>query len=142
MIKTIQPKTMHGERVYKKKKVDALIHNVIDNGHLGKHTATELARKHKEIEDAIEDWNARLSAHRDRMMTTETEIAKVCKATSASVRTAANHLGEGLVRLEKTANFDKLERHVALLERASAALQSLAELEKNGRLAQIMRAMK
>ena len=95
-----------------------------------------------EIEEAISSWYERLNLHRDKMMASEVEIAKVCKSTSVNVRTAANHLGEGLARLEKTCNFDRLERHVELLERASVAMLSLSELEKNGRLEKIMDAMK
>ena len=142
MIRTIQPKTMHGDAVWEKKEVNEIMVNVIDSGHMGKKTAKELTEKHHEIEEAISSWYERLDLHRTKMMASEAEITKICKSTSTNVRTAANQLGEGLARLEKTCNFDKLERHVELLERASAAMLSLAELEKNGRLEKIMDAMK
>lgn len=69
-------------------------------------------------------------------------IGEESKKVSGQVRKAANELAEGLVRIEKTANFDRLERYVNLLERASAAMQSLAELEKMGKLEKIMQAVK
>ena len=142
MIKTIQPMTMRGEPMWDQKEVNEIMVNVIDSGHMGKATAKSLTQKHHEIEEAITSWYERLELHRTRMMASEAEIAKVCKSTSVNVRTATNHLGEGLARLEKTCNFDRLERHVELLERASVAMLSLAELEKNGRLEKIMGAMK
>lgn len=119
-----------------------MLANVIDSGHLGKKTAKDLTEKHREIEEAVNDWYERLDLHRTKMMASEADITKICKSTSTNVRTAANQLGEGLARLEKTCNFDRLERHVELLERASAAMLSLAELERNGRLEKIMGAMK
>jgi len=142
MIRTIQPKKMHGDDVFERKEINEIMVNVIDSGHLGKATAKELTEKHQEIEEAISNWYQRLDLHRTKMMASEADIAKICKSTSASVRTSANQLGEGLARLEKTCNFDRLERHVELLERASAAMLSLAELERNGRLEKIMGAMK
>ena len=51
-------------------------------------------------------------------------------------------MSEGLSRIEKQANFDNLERYVALLERANVALSALAELEKNGKLNKISEALK
>ena len=142
MIRTIQPKKMRGDDVWGQEEVNVMMANVIDSGHMGKATAKSLTEKHREIEEAISSWYERLNLHRDKMMASEVEIAKVCKSTSVNVRTAANHLGEGLARLEKTCNFDRLERHVELLERASVAMLSLSELEKNGRLEKIMDAMK
>jgi|TARA_R110002033_G_scaffold47732_1_gene92955 hypothetical protein len=142
MIKTIQPKTMHGEGMWEQKEILKMTANVIDSGHMGKATAKSLTEKHNEIEEAISSWYQRLDLHRTKMMASEVEIAKICKSTSVNVRSAANHLGEGLARLEKTCNFDRLERHVELLERASVAMLSLSELEKNGRLEKIMDAMK
>ena len=40
------------------------------------------------------------------------------------------------------ANFERLERYVELLERASQAMSVLAELEKNGKLEKIANAIK
>ena len=142
MIRTIQPKKIRGDDVWEQQEVNVMLANVIDSGHLGKKTAKDLTEKHREIEEAVNDWYERLDLHRTKMMASEADITKICKSTSTNVRTAANQLGEGLARLEKTCNFDRLERHVELLERASAAMLSLAELERNGRLEKIMGAMK
>jgi multidrug resistance efflux pump len=70
------------------------------------------------------------------------ELAAVAKKTSGDVRKAADDLASGLLKVEKTANFSNLERYVNLLERAATAMQSLSELEKNGKLEKIAGALK
>ena len=64
----------------------------------------------------------------------EQDFSATAKKSSGSVRDAAQKLADGLARLEKTANFDRLERMTVLLERAEKALSALAELEKAGKL--------
>jgi len=76
------------------------------------------------------------------MLASETKIAEASKRTSGNIRKAANELHEGLQRVEKVANFDKLERYVGLLERAASAMSVLAELEKDGKLERIANAVK
>jgi uncharacterized Ntn-hydrolase superfamily protein len=64
-------------------------------------------------------------------------IANESKKHSQNVRKAANDLSDGLQRIEKLANFDRLEKYVALLERAASAITILAEIEKSGKLEKI-----
>ena len=73
--------------------------------------------------------------------TTETLQANI-KKVSGNVRKAADDLASGLSKVEKTANFSNLERYVLLLERAAAAMSTLAELEKDGKLIKISSALK
>ena len=72
----------------------------------------------------------------------QTQITEASKKASGNIRDATEKLSQGLLKIEKTANFDRLERYVVLLERASVAIESLAELEKNGRLEKIANAIK
>ena len=72
----------------------------------------------------------------------QTQITEASKKASGNIRDATEKLSHGLLKIEKTANFDRLERYVILLERASVAIESLAELEKNGRLEKIANAIK
>lgn len=78
----------------------------------------------------------------DNLRRQEHDLAESTKKVSGSVRKAANELGEGLLKVEKMADFNKLERYVALLERAALAFESLAELEKTGKLEKIALAIK
>lgn len=69
-------------------------------------------------------------------------LAENSKRASGSVRDSTEKLAQGLTRIEKAANFDRLEKYVELLERASAAMQSLAELERTGKLERIAAAVR
>jgi hypothetical protein len=51
-------------------------------------------------------------------------------------------MAAGLAKVEKAANFDRLERMVDLLERAAVAMSTLAEMEKSGQLAKLSEAIK
>ena len=78
----------------------------------------------------------------DHMLAAEVKIAEAAKKTSGSVRKAADDLHSGLQKIEKVANFDRLDKIVSVLERAAAALTVLAELEKDGKLERIANAVK
>lgn len=71
-----------------------------------------------------------------------TAVSEGAKKASGRIRSAAEDLSIGLARIEKQANFDRLERYVALLERAAQAMTLLAELEKSGKLEKISSALK
>jgi len=70
------------------------------------------------------------------------EVGAGVKKASGQIRDAAHRLNDSLAKVEKAANFDRLERYVDLLERANAAMQALAELESTGRLSKITQAIK
>lgn len=77
-----------------------------------------------------------------KLQATELKIATQVKLVSASVRDAQQKLSDGLDRISKTADFAKMERYVAVLERAAAAMTILAELEKSGHMEKFAKAMK
>ena len=78
----------------------------------------------------------------DRYQEKSTHLSLIAKKCSGDVRKAADDLASGLAKVEKTANFSNLERYVNLLERAATAMQTLAELEKSGKLDKIAGALK
>ena len=88
--------------------------------------------------ECLKTFNFSLNALLDK----EKEFSESSKKVSGNIRKAANDLAEGLIKLEKTANFHNLEKYVGLLERASTTLEKLAELEKNGSLTKIIGALK
>lgn len=67
----------------------------------------------------------------------QSHLEETAKKVSGSVREQADKLASGLSRIEKAADFDKLERYVVLLERAATAFSTLADLEKTGKLEKI-----
>jgi len=90
----------------------------------------------------VESMTAALKANIDEMVEQENRLEKAAKSVSGSVRSSVEKLGQGITRIEKTANFAQLEQMVSLLERANTALTSLAELEKAGSLNRISEAIK
>ena len=78
----------------------------------------------------------------DKFQATQEALMNTTTNASRSVRESAQKLSEGLSRIEKQADFNRLERYVLLLERANTALASLAELEQGGKLGKITDALK
>jgi hypothetical protein len=90
----------------------------------------------------LNDAEKNLMAASDRYQEKSTHLSQIAKKCSGDVRKAADDLASGLAKVEKTANFSNLERYVSLLERAATAMQTLAELEKSGKLDKIAGALK
>ena len=90
------------------------------------------------VNDAQKKFNHALES----FMSTHQVFAESVKKTSSQVRESADKLMNGLQKVEKTADFNRLERYVDLLERAAVAMNSLAELEKQGKLEKIASALK
>lgn len=89
-----------------------------------------------------QEAEALFKRHADSMLGSMATLQQAAKKASGGIRSAAEDLSGGLVRMEKQANFGNLERYVSLLERAATAMQLLADLEKSGRLDKIASALK
>lgn len=70
------------------------------------------------------------------------QLQESAKKASGSVRKSADDLAQGLLKVQKQADFNNLTRYVELLERAATAMTTLAELEKAGKLQKIAGALK
>jgi hypothetical protein len=71
-----------------------------------------------------------------------TQLQTSAKKASGDVRKSADDLAQGLLKVQKQADFNNLARYVELLERAATAMTTLAELEKAGKLQKIAGALK
>lgn len=92
--------------------------------------------------DKTEKVTAEFSNALDKFFAVEERFVERSKKASGNVRDAADKMASGLLKIEKSANFDRLEVFVGLLERAATAMNSLAELEKTGKLEKIANAIK
>ena len=90
----------------------------------------------------VNDAHQMLAVAIDKYHAQTAQVSAHAKKCSGDVRKAADDLASGLAKVEKTANFSNLERYVNLLERAATAMQTLAELEKSGKLDKIAGALK
>ena len=99
----------------------------------------------KEIKNATEIVNETIKHFEntyDKFLAIETHIHKDIKTKVGDIKAAEERLMQGLSRIEKAANFDRLEKYVDLIERASKAMELLAGLEKEGRLEKIATAIR
>lgn len=71
----------------------------------------------------------------------EKNVVEQSKKAAGNIKDAGEKLAQGLARIEKSANFDRLERYVTLLERAATAMKALSDLEKTGHLEKIAKAI-
>ena len=78
----------------------------------------------------------------DELKKSETAMQDTAKRASGNIRKAADDLSSGLLKMQKQADFNSLEKYTVLLERAAAAMTTLADLEKSGRLEKIAAAIK
>ena len=78
----------------------------------------------------------------DRFNELEANIVSSSKKATSALKDSAERLAQGIARVEKAANFERLERYVGLLERAATAMNLLAELETSGKLDKIAGALK
>jgi hypothetical protein len=132
-----------GEPLWDAKSVNLLCAKDILNGNnffqrKTKHMTEDLNKATVLTNECLETFNFALN----QLLTKEKEISESSKKVSGNIRKSANELAEGLIKLEKTVNFQNLERYVGLLERAATTLETLAQLEKNGDLTKIIGALK
>jgi hypothetical protein len=70
------------------------------------------------------------------------KILDSSRRATQGIRQAADALSQGLIRIEKTANLDKLERHAEVLVKITESFRFLAELEASGKLEKIASVLK
>ena len=99
----------------------------------------------KEITNATDIMNKAIE-HFDksykRFELIETAMQKNIKTKAGDIKAAEEKLMQGLARIERAANFDRLQQYVTLIERASSAMKILADLETEGRLDKIATAIR
>jgi hypothetical protein len=128
---------------WKQESLNKLTVEIINQGNKFQNTRVKnMSEKMTEAVEVITDVNDLLTKATYKLTETEKQLSESAKRASGNVRNAANDLANGLLKLEKTADFSRLERFVELLERASVAINSLAELEKTGKLEKIATAIK
>ncbi len=135
-------KTEKGVPVFAMKDVWKGLHIMVVNGQYFERSArnmtTDTERAIAQTEKVTEEFRNAINRFRN----IEAEFVAESKKASQSVRDSTDKLSQGLARIEKAANFDRLERYVVLLERGAAAMQILADLEASGRLEKIAGAFK
>lgn len=116
--------------------------DILVGNHIEQRARKNMATDFEKAAEVCDEANKIFKKSFSHMMESERQISEAAKKTSGNVRKAANDLAEGLAKIEKLANFDRLERYVTLLERAASAMESLALLQESGKLDKIAGALK
>ncbi len=127
---------------FKRSDLDKVIVKMINSDQYFKEQAKQMSADTEKAIELTEDVNARFSKTLDNFQSTTKKFTEQAKNASGGVRDAADKLAAGLNKIEKAANFDRLERYVELLERAAKAMELLATLEQSGKLEKIAGALR
>lgn len=103
--------------------------------------AKMLSKDLEEAEQRINQSTQAVSNALEKMVSQERKFSEATKKVSGQVRDATHKLADGLARVEKTANFDRLSQYAELLGRIEKSLSVLAELEKQGLLEKVGKAL-
>lgn len=125
--------------------IETLRRNLIVEMHKTNHLEKRERRMEKQINDVTDSVQATINSFGsalDKLVATEGKISETTKKVTGQVRDNAQKLSDGLQKIEKLANFDRLERYVELLERAATAMETLAKLQETGRLEKIAGAIR
>lgn len=114
----------------------------INNGNHIKRRDKNMTNDIDSAADIVNKSYERFDFSLNKLMDKQAESAEAVKKASGKVRDSTQKLSDGLSKIEKLANFDRLEKYVLLLERAEVAISSLAELEKSGKLEKIASAVR
>ena len=128
-------------RVGKEQLVKNLLVEAAETNYLQRRSKN-MEAKIQEVTEAVNAQVRLFGGAIDRLMAEEQRVIEHSKKVTGNLRDCATKLADGMQKLEKTANFDRLERYVALLERAASAMSVLAELENSGKLDKIASALK
>lgn len=132
---------IRGEPSYTDRRCKDAVVRAINNDLYFNKLGHKMSENYEKATVAIDKAQEKFDCSINKLIETERKISIKTKEVSENVRKSTQKLNEGLVRIEKQANFDKLEKYVNLLERAEKAISALAELEKTGRLEKIANAI-
>jgi len=113
-----------------------------EDGSYFKRNAQDVSKDFSNATELIKAEQNVLDRSIENLKTSTDNLKQEIKKVSGDIRKAADDLASGLLKVEKQANFANLERYVSLLERAAVSMQTLAELEKTGKLEKIAGALK
>ena len=135
-------KVVNGEICFEERSITRNIIKCINTGIYFKPRIENMNHEISSVESQIDKATDQVTRQVDKMVIAEGKLSESTKKISGKVKDAAHKLSDGLNRIEKAANFDRLERYVALLERAESAMTKLSVLENSGKLDKIATALR
>lgn len=90
----------------------------------------------------VDSYVENITKNMDRLVNKEDDFLKVTKRVSSNIRKNSENMSTGIGRIKDAANFEELERYTNILERFVVALDTLANIEKQGKLDKIIASIK
>ena len=144
----MNPKNTHitigqrGEQLFDKNNVMSMVAEDINEGHqMQRQTNRRITPDFQAATETIDAMVSHLEEAQIRMLKSMDAVAKGATDASRKARSSASEMAAMLDKINRGANYERLERNVALLERTAAAMQSLADLEKTGQLSRVIKAL-
>lgn len=131
----------HGP-AYRREDVDLTCLRMINANDWFYKGAKAMTQDAQKATDLVNSVTEEFSRSLESMQKVRARFVDESKQASGAVRDSAEKLAQGLLRVEKAANFARLQQYVDLLERAAAAMSTLAALEKDGKLDKIAGALR
>lgn len=110
-------------------------------GHLQRQTAKHITPDMQAASATVEAMTDHLATVQKRMLAEMDALAAAAKDASRKARTSATDMSALLDKFNRSTDYVRLERNVAIIERMAAALGTLAELEKSGHLSKLMKGL-
>lgn len=121
--------------------VTAIATDVNEGAHLQRQTARRVTPEFERAAETIDDLVDHLAEVHARMLKSMDALASGAKEASRKARSSATDMSALLEKINRGANYDRLQKNVEVLERIAAAMTTLADLEKSGHLARVMKAL-
>lgn len=121
--------------------MERLLSNEVDNGYIEKRIEEIAMSNVEKNANIVKTYSGSLLSAMREFQENERHIATSVKKSSGSIRDSAEKLKNGLEKVQKAADFEKLESMADTLERISKSLSTLAELEDSGKLNKIIKSV-
>lgn len=112
------------------------------NGTFLERGARTMSRDYDQASVILKEAREQFDGNLESLQAAVAKTTEAVKKASGNMKNAVEQLGQAMQRFDKIANFQNLERYVLYLERAAQAMTTLADLEKDGKLAKISNALK
>lgn len=96
----------------------------------------------KEANEIFEIEVGKISSTIDKLNDSQSKLEGNTKKAIGKVKNSVHELAGSMQKVDKLADFEKLDRYATTLERIASSLAAISELEKAGKLDAIIKALK
>jgi hypothetical protein len=127
---------------YSVEAVESCLMEEVENGFIEKAKIGGFTPRIEIASNSVKSFTGLLVNAMDEFNVAELKLTESIKKSSGTIKDSAHRLKDGLEKVEKIADFEKLEKMACTLERISNSLSILAELAEAGKLSRIIDSIK